>query len=68
VWPRQSGIEAVGGTVEKTAQLARDVAFALDGECRDGRHAMPARVSYEDTDFSGTSELRVVPQYGKIDS
>jgi hypothetical protein len=28
---------------------------------------MPARVSYEDTDFSGTSELRVVPQYGKID-
>ena len=41
---------------------------SLDGECRDGRHAMPARVSYEDTDFSGTSELRVVPQYGKIDS
>jgi acyl-CoA thioester hydrolase len=26
---------------------------ALDGEIRDGRHAMPVRVYYEDTDFSG---------------
>jgi acyl-CoA thioester hydrolase len=25
----------------------------LDGELRDGRHAMPVRVYYEDTDFSG---------------
>jgi acyl-CoA thioester hydrolase len=27
--------------------------FALDGEIRDGRHVMPVRVYYEDTDFSG---------------
>jgi acyl-CoA thioester hydrolase len=26
---------------------------ALDGEIRDGRHHMPVRVYYEDTDFSG---------------
>ena len=26
---------------------------ALDGEIRDGRHVMPVRVHYEDTDFSG---------------
>jgi acyl-CoA thioester hydrolase len=26
---------------------------ALDGEVRDGRHVMPVRVYYEDTDFSG---------------
>ena len=26
---------------------------ALDGEIRDGRHVMPVRVYYEDTDFSG---------------
>lgn len=26
---------------------------ALDGEIRDGRHAMSVRVYYEDTDFSG---------------
>jgi len=26
---------------------------ALDGELRDGRHIMPVRVYYEDTDFSG---------------
>ena len=26
---------------------------ALDGEIRDGRHTMPVRVYYEDTDFSG---------------
>ena len=26
---------------------------ALDGELRDGRHVMPVRVYYEDTDFSG---------------
>src|SRR5947199_425440 len=25
----------------------------LDGEIRDGRHTMPIRVYYEDTDFSG---------------
>jgi acyl-CoA thioester hydrolase len=25
----------------------------LDGEIRDGRHSMPVRVYYEDTDFSG---------------
>src|SRR6516164_2748758 len=25
----------------------------LDGEIRDGRHVMPVRVYYEDTDFSG---------------
>ena len=25
----------------------------LDGELRDGRHVMPVRVYYEDTDFSG---------------
>ena len=25
----------------------------LDGEIRDGRHTMPVRVYYEDTDFSG---------------
>src|SRR6195256_4043813 len=25
----------------------------LDGELRDGRHTMPVRVYYEDTDFSG---------------
>ena len=28
-------------------------ASALDGEIRDGRHVMPVRVYYEDTDFSG---------------
>ena len=27
---------------------------ALDGEIRDGRHVMPVRVYYEDTDFSGS--------------
>jgi len=27
--------------------------FNLDGEMRDGRHVMPVRVYYEDTDFSG---------------
>jgi len=27
--------------------------FALDGEIRGGRHVMPVRVYYEDTDFSG---------------
>ena len=27
--------------------------FALDGEIRNGRHVMPVRVYYEDTDFSG---------------
>ena len=27
--------------------------FNLDGEIRDGRHVMPVRVYYEDTDFSG---------------
>jgi len=27
--------------------------FALDGELRNGRHVMPVRVYYEDTDFSG---------------
>lgn len=26
---------------------------ALDGEIRDGRHVMPVRVYYEDTDFTG---------------
>jgi acyl-CoA thioester hydrolase len=26
---------------------------ALDGEIRDGRHIMPVRVYYEDTDFTG---------------
>jgi acyl-CoA thioester hydrolase len=26
---------------------------SLDGEIRDGRHVMPVRVYYEDTDFSG---------------
>jgi acyl-CoA thioester hydrolase len=26
---------------------------SLDGELRDGRHVMPVRVYYEDTDFSG---------------
>ncbi|MBX9772799.1 MAG: tol-pal system-associated acyl-CoA thioesterase [Xanthobacteraceae bacterium] len=26
---------------------------ALDGEIREGRHVMPVRVYYEDTDFSG---------------
>ena len=26
---------------------------ALDGEIRDGRHLLPVRVYYEDTDFSG---------------
>ena len=25
----------------------------LDGEIRDGRHFLPVRVYYEDTDFSG---------------
>jgi acyl-CoA thioester hydrolase len=28
-------------------------ASPLDGELRDGRHVMPVRVYYEDTDFSG---------------
>src|SRR5262245_19970611 len=28
-------------------------ASALDGEIRNGRHVMPVRVYYEDTDFSG---------------
>jgi acyl-CoA thioester hydrolase len=28
-------------------------AAALDGEIREGRHLMPVRVYYEDTDFSG---------------
>ena len=27
--------------------------LALDGEIRDGRHVLPVRVYYEDTDFSG---------------
>ena len=27
--------------------------ITLDGEIRDGRHVMPVRVYYEDTDFSG---------------
>src|SRR4051812_39623817 len=27
--------------------------LALDGELRNGRHTMPVRVFYEDTDFSG---------------
>src|SRR5437660_9568893 len=27
--------------------------FSLDGALRDGRHVMPVRVYYEDTDFSG---------------
>jgi acyl-CoA thioester hydrolase len=27
--------------------------MGLDGEIRDGRHVMPVRVYYEDTDFSG---------------
>ena len=27
--------------------------LSLDGEIRDGRHVMPVRVYYEDTDFSG---------------
>ena len=27
--------------------------FALDGEIRGGRHVLPVRVYYEDTDFSG---------------
>ena len=29
------------------------VSANLDGEIRDGRHVMPVRVYYEDTDFSG---------------
>ena len=29
------------------------IASSLDGEIRDGRHVMPVRVYYEDTDFSG---------------
>jgi len=29
------------------------VSDALDGEIRDGRHVMPVRVYYEDTDFTG---------------
>jgi acyl-CoA thioester hydrolase len=28
-------------------------AFSLDGEIRDGRHFLPVRVYYEDTDFTG---------------
>ena len=27
--------------------------YSLDGEVRDGRHTMPVRVFFEDTDFSG---------------
>jgi acyl-CoA thioester hydrolase len=38
---------------ESTAATARGGGFALDGEIRDGRHVMPIRVYYEDTDFSG---------------
>jgi acyl-CoA thioester hydrolase len=30
-----------------------EASSALDGEIRDGRHVMPVRVYYEDTDFSG---------------
>jgi acyl-CoA thioester hydrolase len=35
------------------SEAKRDDGFALDGEIRDGRHVMPVRVYYEDTDFSG---------------
>jgi len=28
-------------------------AFSLDGEIRNGRHVLPVRVYYEDTDFTG---------------
>src|ERR1700724_1116517 len=31
----------------------RETGFALDGEIGVGRHVMPVRVYYEDTDFSG---------------
>jgi len=31
----------------------QEAGFALDGEIRDGRHVMPVRIYYEDTDFSG---------------
>jgi acyl-CoA thioester hydrolase len=30
-----------------------EATMTLDGEIRDGRHVMPVRVYYEDTDFSG---------------
>jgi acyl-CoA thioester hydrolase len=33
--------------------VVNSAASALDGEIRDGRHVMPVRVYYEDTDFSG---------------
>src|SRR6202051_1822206 len=38
---------------EPMNEAKRDDRFALDGEIRDGRHVMPVRVYYEDTDFSG---------------
>src|ERR1700691_6778484 len=34
-------------------ELKHEDGFALDGEIRDGRHVMPVRVYYEDTDFTG---------------
>jgi acyl-CoA thioester hydrolase len=34
-------------------QVISIVAANLDGELRDGRHTMPVRVYYEDTDFTG---------------
>jgi acyl-CoA thioester hydrolase len=34
-------------------QLGGRVSVHLDGEIRDGRHVMPVRVYFEDTDFSG---------------
>jgi acyl-CoA thioester hydrolase len=38
-------------TTEMPAQAA--ATNSLDGEIRDGRHHLPVRVYYEDTDFSG---------------
>ena len=33
--------------------MTESTSFDLDGKIRDGRHVMPVRVYYEDTDFSG---------------
>jgi acyl-CoA thioester hydrolase len=38
---------------ERMADTARESSLGLDGEIHDGRHVMPVRVYYEDTDFSG---------------
>src|SRR5262249_3314845 len=56
----RAAVRAVDARPGAAARLAehrpagrREAGSALDGEIRDGRHIMPVRVYYEDTDFSG---------------